>query len=240
MLSIRFKEWCNSRKKMSQFFSSYRFGVFCLLIATQYSCSSPYQIIDRPIIFNEHRVEMTKKYIEDHYGLKVDDIKITPKIIVIHYTYIPTLEGSFQAFYNEELPSSRADLKKESQLNVSIQFLVSRAGEIYRLMPENHMARHVIGLNYSSIGIENVGGTENTPLTRAQIRANKFLVKYLSKKHPISYVIGHSQYQNFENHPLWLEKNENYRTVKIDPGAKFLKAVHRKARKLNLKTAEHE
>lgn len=240
MLSKHLLMWCNWKKKMPQSFLFYRISVLSILSIIQYSCSSSFEIIDRPIIFNENRVKMTKKYIDDHYKMIVDNIEITPKIIVIHYTFIPTTEGSFQAFYNEELPNTRADLKKESLLNVSVQFLVSPEGHIYRLMPENHMARHVIGLNYNSIGIENVGGTKNSPLTRAQIRANKFLVEYLSEKHPIEYVIGHSQYRNFEDHSLWLEKNKNYRTTKIDPGKKFLTPIHRKARKLNLKTTADE
>ena len=240
MLSKHLLMWCKWEKKMTPSFLFKRIGLICLLSISQYSCSSSFEIIDRPILFSETRVKMTKKYIEDHYGKKVDNIEITPKIIVIHYTFIPTTEGSFQAFYKEELPNSRTDLKKESQLNVSVQFLVSPEGSIYRLMPENHMARHVIGLNYNSIGIENVGGTEDTPLTRSQIRANKYLVEYLSEKHPIEYVIGHSQYQNFEEHRLWLEKNKNYRTIKVDPGSKFLKTIHRKSRKLNLKTIANE
>ncbi len=37
--------------------------------------------------------------------------------------------------------------------------MVDRDGTRYRLMPETYMARHVIGLNYYSIGIENVGGS---------------------------------------------------------------------------------
>ena len=39
-------------------------------------------------------------------------------------------------------------------------------------MPENYMARHVIGLNHSSIGIENVGGNDTLPLTDMQVEAN--------------------------------------------------------------------
>ena len=240
MLSKHLLMWYKWKKMMTPSFLFYRIVLICVLSISQYSCSSSFEIIDRPIIFSENRVNMTKKYIDNHYGKIVDNIEITPKIVVIHYTFIPTTEGSFQAFYNEELPNSRADLKKESQLNVSVQFLVSPEGNIYRLMPENHMARHVIGLNYNSIGIENVGGTEDTPLTRPQIRANKYLVEYLAEKHPIEYVIGHSQYQNFEGHSLWLEKNQNYRTTKVDPGRKFLKTIHRKAQKLNLKTTADE
>ncbi|HSP13049.1 MAG TPA: peptidoglycan recognition family protein, partial [Salegentibacter sp.] len=97
------------------------------------------------------------------------------------------------------------------------------------------MARHVIGLNHVAIGIENVGGTEETPLTRAQIDANIWLVNYLANKYDIDYLIGHYEYTNFENHPLWREKDSAYRTQKTDPGEDFMKAVRNATRNFNFK-----
>lgn len=89
-------------------------------------------------------------------------------------------------------------------------------------MPETYMARHVIGLNLSSIGIENVGGNKKE-LTLEQSKANIELVKYLKEKYKtIEYLIGHYEYQNFEKHPLFLEKNANYRTIKHDPSVEFM------------------
>ena len=102
-------------------------------------------------------------------------------------------------------------------------------------MPETLMARHVIGLNHAAIGIENVGGTEDTPLTRAQLKANIKLVKYLNSKYDIEYVIGHYEYTNFVGHELWLEKNENYRTTKTDPGEWFMKKVRKATKKLEFR-----
>jgi len=89
------------------------------------------------------------------------------------------------------------------------------------------MARHVIGLNHYAIGIENVGGIDSKDdLTEAQTKANAFLVCYLKKKYPeIKYVIGHNEYLNFKNTPLWLEKDPNYQTDKDDPGPDFLRRV---------------
>ena len=90
------------------------------------------------------------------------------------------------------------------------------------------MARHVIGLNYSTIGIENVGGEGNSKddLTEAQLKANIKLVKYLKAKYPsIENIIGHHEYREYENTPLWLEKDDGYRTIKADPGERFVNAV---------------
>ena len=97
------------------------------------------------------------------------------------------------------------------------------------------MARHVIGLNYCAIGVENVGGTEDTPLTKAQRKANIWLVKYLKSKYDIEYVIGHYEYTDFVDSPLWKEKDDSYRTKKTDPGLKFMAKVRKATKKLEFK-----
>ena len=104
-------------------------------------------------------------------------------------------------------------------------FLIDQDGTIYRLMPENYMARHVIGLNHCAIGIENVGGTNEVPLTLAQLEANISLIRYLKIKYEIKYLIGHQEYILFEDHELWLEKDDSYRTKKSDPGIQFMKDI---------------
>ena len=45
-------------------------------------------------------------------------------------------------------------------------------GTIYRLMPEDRVGRHAIGLNHVSIGVENVGDGKRWPMTAAQVAAN--------------------------------------------------------------------
>jgi beta-N-acetylhexosaminidase len=187
-----------------------------------------YSIIQKPIHFGEQRKRLTREYIKQHYGMDVKNIKIIPKLIVLHWTAVMDFKKSFQRLDAELLYSDRADIANASALNVSAHFLVDRDGKIYQLMPENFMARHVIGLNYSSIGIENVGGENNAKddLTPAQLQANIKLVKYLKAKYPsIKQIIGHYEYRDFENSPLWLEKDAGYRTKKADPGKRFVDAV---------------
>ena len=194
-------------------------------------------IIDKPIIFEKKRIELTKEYISTHYGLEVQNIKIKPQIIVIHWTAINNFETSYNRFFKQLLPSDRPDIKKASALNVSTHFMVDRDGTIYRLMSETDMARHIIGLNYSSIGIENVGGQNNiNNLTQAQLKANIELIKYLKNRYSsINYLIGHHEYKDFTSHPLWLEKDKNYRTVKYDPSDEFMQKL--RANFKDLKTA---
>ena len=211
-------------------------SLFTLLLANE---PQTIKIIDKPIDFGKSRIAMTKDYIKDHYGLKVNTIKITPKIIVLHWTAEMSFDKSFKRLKPQKLLSDRKDIVKASALNVSSQFMVARDGTIYRLMPENWMARHVIGLNYSSIGVENVGGKGNKKddLTTAQRKANIKLIRYLKGKYPsIEYLIGHHEYRQMESTSLWLEKDKGYRTVKSDPGKKFMSEMRKATKDLRLKT----
>lgn len=186
-----------------------------------------FEIKQTPIEFGETRVELTKKYIKSHYDLEVENIKIVPKIIVIHHTAIDDFNDSLSRFASQTLPSNRPDINNGGAVNVSAHFMVERDGTIHQLMPLDTMARHVIGLNYSSIGIENVGaqgGVDN--LTKEQLEANIALVSELQKRFPtIEYLIGHYEYRCFEGHELWLERDKGYRTHKDDPSQRFMGAI---------------
>jgi N-acetyl-anhydromuramyl-L-alanine amidase AmpD len=206
-------------------------GLAALFVA----CSVQREIVDIPIIFDEQRVELTKEYLLNRYNLDQETPEITPKMVVLHWTAIPSLKKSFEAFNPSTLPNWRPDLENVSGLNVSSHFLVDQDGTIYRLMPETLMARHTIGLNHCAIGIENVGGTEGMPLTTAQLRSNIYLVNYLASKYDIDYVIGHQEYTLFENHSLWLEVDDGYRTEKTDPGMDFVEKVRKATKKFNFK-----
>jgi N-acetyl-anhydromuramyl-L-alanine amidase AmpD len=203
-------------------------GLFVLM-----SCSVSNSILDKPIIFNEERNELTLQYLQERYGLDQQTPSIDPRMIVLHWTAIPTFEGSFDAFLHPKLSNWRPDIKNASSLNVSSHFLVDQDGIIYRLMSETKMGRHVIGLNHCAIGVENVGGTADTPLTEAQLKSNIRLVRYLARKYDIDYVIGHHEYTLFEDHEFWLEKDDGYRTKKTDPGEEFMKKIRSATRNLN-------
>lgn len=197
------------------------------------SCNS-LSIIDKPITYDEERKDLSLAYLEKRYGIIKNEPSIDPQMIVVHWTAIPSFEKSFNAFNDSKLPNSRADITNAGALNVSAQFLVDQNGKVYRLLPETTMARHVIGLNHCAIGIENVGGTSDMPLTKKQLKSNIRLIKYLKKKFPkINYVIGHFEYIRFEEHPLWLEIDESYRTEKTDPGLDFIENIRASTSYLN-------
>ncbi|MBO6780073.1 MAG: N-acetylmuramoyl-L-alanine amidase [Rhodothermales bacterium] len=209
-----------------------------LLAVTLAGCASSWEIRDRPIPFTDERIALTEAYAEARYGMQGH--RITPRIIVLHWTAIPTLEDSYAAFVPETLPGARGDIASAGAVNVSVPFLVDRDGTTFRLMPETWMGRHVIGLNHAAIGVENVGGDDGRDdMTDDQIRANVRLVEYLVEKYAtIEYLIGHHEYRLFEQHPLWLERDPGYRTEKTDPGDRFMAEVRRRVRALQLKGPE--
>jgi beta-N-acetylhexosaminidase len=188
--------------------------------------SGDIKIVDKHIDFSQNRIDMTRDYVREHYGLNTEDIEIVPKMIVLHWTETATFQEAYDIFKSEYLDRPGM-VANAGNVNVSVQFIVDRDGTIYRLMPETYMARHVIGLNYISLGVENIGGVGGQDdLTDAQIEANTKLVRYLVNKYPtIKYLIGHYEYTLFENSPLWMEKDPDYRTQKTDPGARFMQAV---------------
>ena len=215
-------------------------SLLTMLVMSYADEASTIEIIDKPIDFGQERIDMTKEYIKTHYGFEVDNIEIEPRIIVLHWTADMSFDKSFNRLKPQKLFSDRKDIAKASALNVSAHFMVKRDGTIYRLMPENWMARHVIGLNYSTIGIENIGGKSNSKedLTPAQVKANIALVRYLTEQHPsITHMIGHHEYKEMENSEFWLELDKNYRTEKSDPGDKFMSDVREAVTDLNLSGA---
>lgn len=200
-----------------------------------FSCSpkATFRIIDKPITWNAEREKLSIQYLKDRHGLEKNTATIEPKMVVVHWTAINNIEVTFDVF-NPPTLGGRADLTGASNLNVSSQFLIDRDGTVFRLLPDTAFARHVIGLNYLAIGIENIG-SDDMPLTKAQLTANEKLIRYLKRKYPIEYVIGHHEYQNFQKTDLWKETDPNYRTVKSDPGDKFMIQLRKKLADLNLK-----
>lgn len=193
------------------------------------------KIIQKPIDYSKERMKLSLDYMKDHHNLIQKAPKITPKIIVLHYTAGGTVDSNFKYFNNLYLDNQRATLKKQSSLNVSAHFLVDKDGTVYQLIDPELFARHTIGLNYCAIGVENIG-SKSQPLTDKQLEANAELVKYLVKKYPIEYLIGHSEYGVFRGSKLWKETDSNYFTQKDDPGADFMKKVRGKLTDLKLKS----
>lgn len=199
--------------------------------------SQEIKIIDKPITYDSTRIKLSLEYLKERHGIIQKIPTIQPKMIVLHWTAAKTFSSTFNAFNPAKLPNGdRKDIAKVSSLNTSSQYLIDRDGTIYRLMPDNYLARHVIGLNYCAIGVENVGSAD-FPLTDAQLKANEDLIRYLTKKYKIEYLIGHYEYTKFKGTSLWKETNPNYQTGKNDPGVDFMQKIRTNVKDLNLKGA---
>lgn len=197
--------------------------ILCIHTGIAQPLSSSF-IIQKPIAYNQKRIALSLEYLEKRHGIKQQKPTIVPSIIVLHYTGSGNLAGNFAYFNKEEIENARKLNKDQSTLNVSAHYLVDRDGKVYQLVPDTLFARHAIGINYCSIGVENIG-SKKEPLTDKQVQANIQLVKYLCSKYKINYLIGHSEYTRFKKTPIWKETNPEYITYKEDPGSEFMQKV---------------
>lgn len=210
------------------------YAFFVLMACCTKAQTSEFKIINKPIDYSSERVRLSLEYLKSHYNIVQNTVTISPKVIVLHYTAGGTVETNYKYFNKTHLESARNVLKKQSTLNVSSQFIVDRDGTIYQLMEPNMFARHTIGLNYCAIGIENIG-SKSQPLTEKQVVANAQLIRHLTKKYSIEYLIGHSEYGIFRDSKLWKETDPDYFTAKDDPGKDFMKKVRLLVTDLHLK-----
>jgi N-acetylmuramoyl-L-alanine amidase len=197
------------------------------------------KIVSNPITFNAERKFLTALYREKHTGdcdHRRDGIEycltIDPKLIVVHMTDIKTFKESMEYMKKPVLEKRRINLleRSEDELNVSAHFLINTDGTIYSLMPEKYMARHAIGVNHLSIGIENVGMNKTGP-TKAQVTSNIKLVKHLMEKYkiPKENVISHYEVGvlRAKNSKLFKEKEEDYFQNK-NCGIKIMEKIKKK------------
>ena len=197
--------------------------ILSVLVAAQIflfaSATATPEINYATINWTDYREQLTREYALRHYGM--DTTTIEPRAVVVHWTAGNTFESAFNTFFDPE----RGD--GSGTVNVSSQFIVDRDGKIYSLMPETKMARHAIGYNWCSIGIENVGGVGNVEdLTPEQLQANIELIRYLREKYPaIEYVFGHYQQDIARESGLYIEHVAGYFSIKPDPGKIFMQAL---------------
>lgn len=191
-------------------------------------------IVHTPVRIGPDRTKLTRAYLQAHSRTADRErLWMRPTVVVVHHTATPTLAGALAVFDPERL-AGRAELRGAGALNVGTHYLVDRDGTIHQLLPPTFPGRHAIGLNHLSIGIENVGGTPDTPLTSEQAAANATLVRWLRAQFPIEHLIGHHEYRAMEGTAHFDELDPTYRTAKIDPGAAFMDTLRESLRDLDL------
>lgn len=193
-----------------------------------------------PIDWSDDRKRLAAKYFEFHKGwdLGVDPdydalTTMDPKMIVVHWTAGASARSAFHTFYSARQNGQR-NRRVWNEVNLAAHFIIDRDGTIIRLMPETRMGRHTIGLNHLAIGIENVGDGDALPLTDAQLESNAMLVRWLAWRYPVTHLIGHYEYRDFESHPYFEESAHWFRTGRCDPGPEFMRRLRDQVADLDL------
>ncbi len=132
-------------------------------------------------------------YVRRHYGsfIKPTWRLINPRVIVIHYTDSATFQSAFNTFAADVPDSEPHELP-----GTCAHFVIDEHGTIHQLVSLGTMCRHTVGLNWTAIGIENVGFSDAQVLDNpAQIGADLRLVRWLRcrDKIEIRNVIGHNE-----------------------------------------------
>ncbi|HEV2923566.1 MAG TPA: peptidoglycan recognition family protein [Solirubrobacteraceae bacterium] len=143
-----------------------------------------------PIPYGSPRKHEMAAYSLRHYGENTAALS-HPKVIVEHYTETGTAQEAFNTFASDEPDSEFHELP-----NTCAHFLVERSGRIDQLVPLSLRCRHTTGLNWTAIGIEHVGFSDQAILSDpAQIGASLRLTRWLRCRYAIAMknVIGHNE-----------------------------------------------
>lgn len=186
--------------------------------------------VDTFDILSPKKLQLTIDYNKENYGINTYKLD-TPRIIVVHYTAIDDLDATLNLFKNDNIASSRDYIKDFSSLNVGIHYVVNKDGRIFHLMPDTIVARHLIGFNHVSLGIENIS-KDSTDLTNAQVESDAKLIEFLVRKYPtIQYVIAHHEYNDttLPHYKYFRSLNAAYKPYgKIDPGPNFMSKLRKR------------
>jgi len=143
-----------------------------------------------PIPYGAARRSEMAAYSLRHYGEHTYRLK-NPKVIVEHYTETAGASEAFNTFAPDVPDSEFHELP-----NTCAHFLVEPSGRIDQLVPLAIRCRHTTGLNWTAIGIENVGFSDQAILgDRRQLRASLLLTRWLQCLYRIAprNVIGHNE-----------------------------------------------
>jgi N-acetylmuramoyl-L-alanine amidase len=151
---------------------------------------APPRIVKDLIPFGARRKQEMRAYAMRHYD--IDSYRLThPHLIVWHYTESATFQSVWNTFASDVPDVSFHELPQ-----VCAHFVIDTNGTIYQLVPLDIMCRHVVGLNYTAIGIENVGFSDQQVMGDApQFRAALQLTQWLrcSEGIAVAGVIGHNE-----------------------------------------------
>src|SRR5262245_23254837 len=129
-------------------------------------------------------------YSKRHYGQYKWRL-VNPKVIVIHYAEAGSISAIFNTFRTDQ-----PDVEFHELPNVCSHYAVGASGAVYKFVPPTIRCRHTVGLNWTAIGIEHVGFSDQDILNRpAQPRGSLDHLQWLRCRFGISIdnVIGHNE-----------------------------------------------
>jgi N-acetylmuramoyl-L-alanine amidase len=148
------------------------------------------RIVWKPIVFGPKRKAEMAAYALRHYG--IDTWRLTsPHVIVEHYTASEAFSSTYNYFAGDT-----PDVELGELPGVCAHFVIDKDGTIYQLVPVTIMCRHTVGLNYTAIGIEHVGTSDQEILDNPrQLAASLALTVWLMQQEHIQLrnVIGHNE-----------------------------------------------
>jgi N-acetylmuramoyl-L-alanine amidase len=148
------------------------------------------RVVSSSIPFGKDRVDQMRAYAERHYGLHTARLK-DPKVIVMHYTASTTYSSAYNTFASNARDAELGELP-----GVCAHFVIDTDGTIHQLVSLRYMCRHTVGLNYTSIGIEQVGTSAKAILDNGSMMSSSTrLVAWLQGREGITIdnVIGHNE-----------------------------------------------
>lgn len=148
------------------------------------------QIRQWPIPYGAARKREMAAYSLRHYG-EDSFVLRDPKVIVEHYTETTSAQAAYNTFAPDIPDSEFHELP-----NTCAHFLVERNGTIDQLVPLTLRCRHTVGLNWTAIGIENIGFSDREIIeNRVQMAASLRLTRWLRCTYGITLndVIGHNE-----------------------------------------------
>jgi beta-N-acetylhexosaminidase len=154
------------------------------------SLLGPPRIVRDMIPFGAARKAQMRAYAELHYGIDSYHI-VGPHLIIWHFTGATTFSSVWNTFA-QDVP----DVQYHALPQTCAHFVIDPSGTIYQLVPLDIMCRQVVGLDYTAIGIENVGLSDRQVIgDAAQYHAGLELTRWLRCKFnlPVKNVIGHNE-----------------------------------------------
>jgi N-acetylmuramoyl-L-alanine amidase len=148
------------------------------------------QIVWRPIPFGPKRRAETAAYALRHYGIDRWQL-VHPQVIVEHFTASSALSSTYSYWEGDTPDVELGELPGDCS-----HFVIDTDGTIYQAVPLNTMCRHTVGLNWTAIGIEHVGLSDQQVLDDpAQLRSSLALTLWLMNRFHIQLrnVIGHNE-----------------------------------------------